>query len=474
MHQSKLIVLLKSLSKVELNHFIEFTASPFFNKNSKVNQLLQLLVKAYPRFSPEQTDRKKVYQSLFNDKNIHEQKLRYLSSDLTSLLENFLAYSTFEKDTFSKQHFLLDAYRSRNISQFDKQLLQKEKKLFEDNPYQNGRHYRQSFLYQLDVYNHNPDKREISVEDNLREIIRDLDIYYIINKLQYSAELINHTNLMAGEFEPLLLKEILTYLESHDHDNVPEISIYYQILKTLLDSEDETHYTRLKEKLLLQINQLSASVINDMYVYARNYCVKKINLGRADYLEELFELYKTLIEKKIIFRKGYLSQWDYKNIVATGLRLKAFDWVKNFVIDYQKTLIPQDRKNAFTYNLALYHFHIKQYDKTLNLLKDVLFTDVYYHLDSKSLLMKTYYEMEESDPLYSLIEAFYAYLRRNKSISKYQMKSYSNFLHYAKRLLKYRYRRKEFVEKLKPEIELKEAVANKTWLLAKINELLSV
>jgi len=152
---------------------------------------------------------------------------------------------------------------------------------------------------------------------------------------------------MAGEFEPLLLKEILTYLESHDHDNVPEISIYYQILKTLLDSEDETHYTRLKEKLLLQINQLSASVINDMYVYARNYCVKKINLGRADYLEELFELYKTLIEKKIIFRKGYLSQWDYKNIVATGLRLKAFDWVKNFVIDYQKTLIPQDRKNAF-------------------------------------------------------------------------------------------------------------------------------
>jgi len=127
MHQSKLIVLLKSLSKVELNHFIEFTASPFFNKNSKVNQLLQLLVKAYPRFSPEQTDRKKVYQSLFNDKNIHEQKLRYLSSDLTSLLENFLAYSTFEKDTFSKQHFLLDAYRSRNISQFDKQLLQKEK-----------------------------------------------------------------------------------------------------------------------------------------------------------------------------------------------------------------------------------------------------------------------------------------------------------------------------------------------------------
>jgi len=88
--------------------------------------------------------------------------------------------------------------------------------------------------------------------------------------------------------------------------------------------------------------------------------------------------------------------------------------------------------------------------------------------------MKTYYEMEESDPLYSLIEAFYAYLRRNKSISKYQMKSYSNFLHYAKRLLKYRYRRKEFVEKLKPEIELKEAVANKTWLLAKINELLSV
>ncbi len=472
MYQSKLVILLKSLTKVEINHFNDFVDASFFNKNPKINKLLQLLIPYYPKFLSPQVNRKNIYHQIFNDSPIKEQKLRYLSTDLTNLLEQFLVLKELEKRPFDKCTYLLDALGARDIRQFDKQVLQKEKILLDQSPYQNSIFYQQAYRYQLALYNHNPDKRALSVEDNISAIIRNLDISYIIKKLQYSAELINHTNLMAGEFEPLLLNEILAYLDKHEHDNVPEISIYNQILKTLLFSENETYYKQLKEKLNLQTGQLPPPVINDMYVYARNYCIKKINLGQTIYLKELFELYQTLIDRRIIFKNDILSQWDYKNIVAVGLRLKAFDWVYDFIKSYKQKLPREAVENAYNYNLALYHFHTGQYKKTLDLLNNVLFTDVYYHLDSKSLLMKTYYAMEESDPLYSLIEAFYVYLRRNRSISKYQLKSYSNFLHYAKRLLKYRYRRKEFLEKLKPEIENKEAVANKTWLLARIDELI--
>lgn len=95
-----------------------------------------------------------------------------------------------------------------------------------------------------------------------------------------------------------------------------------------------------------------------------------------------------------------MSQWDYKNIVYLGLRLEEYSWVKNFIIKYNEELDPKTRKNAMSYNMAYYHFFLNNYDETLTLLRSVEFSDVYYHLDSKSLLMKTYYELEETEPFF--------------------------------------------------------------------------
>ena len=52
------------------------------------------------------------------------------------------------------------------------------------------------------------------------------------------------------------------------------------------------------------------------------------------------------------------------------------------------------------------------------MLLKVEFNDVYYHLDSKSLLMKVYFELDEYDAFSSLVDAFKIYLRRNQTISE--------------------------------------------------------
>ena len=49
------------------------------------------------------------------------------------------------------------------------------------------------------------------------------------------------------------------------------------------------------------------------------------------------------------------------------------------------------------------------------------------------MLMKIYFEMGESDPLFSHFDAFKTYLRRNKVISKYQHTVHANFIKFTKK-----------------------------------------
>ena len=121
--------------------------------------------------------------------------------------------------------------------------------------------------------------------------------------------------------------------------------------------------------------------------------------------------------------------------------------------------------------MAWYHFFRKEYDKTLKTLLKVEFTDVYYHLDAKSLLLKTYYELGEEDALYSLFDAFKIYLRRNKLISEYQSEVYQNLIGYARRLVTARNGSNRVnLDDLRKEVLESKRVADLNWLLSKIDE----
>ncbi|MEM7040176.1 MAG: hypothetical protein AAF570_24625 [Bacteroidota bacterium] len=107
------------------------------------------------------------------------------------------------------------------------------------------------------------------------------------------------------------------------------------------------------------------------------------------------------------------------------------------------------------------------YSNAKKLLREVEFTDVYYHLDSKALLLKTYFELRDWEPLESLIEAFRIYLRRNKMISDYQRKVYLNFLKFAKKLYRYHHRRGPSIPVILADMETTREIADLRWLRQK-------
>lgn len=466
---TKLIGILKTLTKVELNHFGELVTSPYFNKNQSVSRLYETLAGLYPKFSDEDVDRHEVFRKLFPGSKFDEQKLRYASSDLVKLLELFLMLQELDPKNPDALHMLYEALRKRGLDKYSEQIIETSAKTLTAHPLEDMAFFLQRYQNEIDRYNQVSGRRNIAIRENLESLLQSLDTFYIINKLKYSSEVINHMNVWAGDYKPLLLEEILTHLKSNPEQS-PAVSIYYHILKTLTHSDEEHWYFDLKALLAEHVTRFSKGELNDMYIFARNYCAKRINKGDLRYLPEVLDLYKTLLRDEIIFQDGWLSQWDFKNIVSAALRLEEFEWAENFIRTFKPKLRPEHRDNAYTYNLALLNYHLGRYGKTLELLRDVEFTDVYYHLDCKSLLLKTYYETEATRPLLSLMDAFYIYLRRNRLISAYQKEGYSNFLKFFKKLMKVRFMDREAARKVREEIEATKAVANLSWLLKKVDE----
>jgi hypothetical protein len=157
--------------------------------------------------------------------------------------------------------------------------------------------------------------------------------------------------------------------------------------------------------------------------------------------------------------------------------LGELEWTEQFIHQYKIMLPPKEQENAFIYNLAAFYFEAKHYKKSLLLLHEVKFTDSSYYIGAKIIQLKSYYELEESDAFYALIEAFRIYLLRNRTLSDYRKRANLNFLKLAQKIFKlkeneYIVGKKAFTEKLnklKSQVANTSPLVNKQWLVDNLN-----
>ncbi|MEZ5013193.1 MAG: hypothetical protein R2794_02780 [Chitinophagales bacterium] len=470
MFQNKSIGILKTFTNQELRQFDEYLRSPFFNKNQTILQAFELIRSFHPAYDHPDLERTRLFKRIFGVDAYDEQKLRYLMTDLTKQLEEFLCIKAISDEQLFKYHLLLYTYRMRRLDKAFLNTLKLAEKALNDQPRRDVSHAFYEYLFEEDRYRFMSERTEHLHETNLQNVVDNLDKYYILNKMRYCAEIINNKNVVAINYKLFLYDEIMNHIRHNPLDYMPAAKIYYNIILTLTEPENKAHYNNLLELLKEHHQLFSKEEIYDMYVYAKNYCIRKINHGDIIFIEELFELYKVMLRDKIILKDNLLSQFDYKNIVYLGLRVNAFDWVKNFIIKYNENLDPASRKNAYTYNMAYFHFFQQNYDEVLTLLRSVEFTDFYYHLDSKSLLLKTYFELGESDAFFSLVEAFKVYIKRNNLIPSYQKAGYNNMIKLTSKLFKWKLNPKHNLESLTEEFGNTKPVVDILWIRKKLEE----
>jgi len=449
-------------------NFNLYLQSPYHNKDKSLIKLNDAILKFYPNFNITDKQVAKIYKTVFG-KTYNQNYFRVQLSALTEQAENFLAQQYFEQSKSLKTAFKLEALNQTNHSK----LFNKVRKQHLANAIEvkSEKYYLHEYMIkqvEVDYYVNNESR---NIAEGLNDLIKGLDEFYLSSRLKLICERLSQGNVFGSNEANLFPQQIAAYATQNTFKNNPVVVTYLNLYHSLTEPNNEVWFFRIKENLKAYQEILTKEDLLDIYVYATNYCVRKINTGSGDYLTELFELYKFALESELLITEGFIEPFLFKNIVSVALRCKAFDWTKTTIDNYKTKIEKEHRPTAMAYNLANYFFYNGEYSKSQQQLFKVEFLDVVYATDYRALLIKIYFEENEFDALDSMLESFSTFLRRQK-ISVNLKKAYLNFVKLTKQISRTSPRDTKRLQLLQTRINDTSPVADRQWLLAKVGEML--
>lgn len=459
----------RSLSPEEQRRFKKYLCSPYFNADERLVKLWDWLLKAQ---QSGVGDKAEAFSVIFPTETFQDAKMRHHCSYLLRHLLDFVGIEQLKQKPFEQQLLTLEGLERPGLEKF---FHRTERKLssYMDKPGRRDQgHFLQALRLSFRLTAKVQAKMSRSQDQLLVESDRQLDLFYTLSKLRSACSFINNQQVlkgMDGGIDIQVLNDnpdqgLALQVDIEGNPGLPiAIQVYFDVYQSLIQSDNEGHYQTLKQRLPEVSQVFSPSELRTLYTFAQNYCIRKINAGKQHYLSELFELYQEMIQSHLILENGTLSPWHYKNITVTALRLGKFDWVEAFLEQNRSKIPTKYRENAFTYNSAKLNFYRKEYSEVLRLLQKVEYEDLFYNLDSKAMILKTYYESREWDALESMMESFAQYLRRNRTVPEKHKKNYLNLIRFVKKMSGIP--SSEVLQKLKKDLESSQNVADKDWIL---------
>lgn len=480
MQKNKLYSILSYFNKYEQNRLRKYLISPYFNKNEDLVKLFEILIEDINKKEKnsdtqkvqfKELEKENLWFTLYPKMKFDGVKFRKLFSDLLRLVEGFLAQQIYDENPLHQATYLIEAVGKNGMSKLYSSTMRNARRLSKQQFLQPANYYYYQYQIEKNFFELSEHEFKRVEKKNLEEIADNLDLFYIAEKLRYYCAILSHQHIISHEYKMPFIDNIIEQVRSNKYNEIPPIAIYYQIYLTLTDIENTNHYYILKELLEKHGLQFPKMEAYNIYDSTMNYCIRKINAGHPHFLKEYFDIYVDFLEKEIIFIRGQLTLLQFKNIIVTALRLGKYEWTEKFITNYQYRLPEASRENAVTFNYARLYFYQKKHDKVIELLREVEYEDVTYNLSSKAILLFTYYETDEVEPLYSLMESFRTFLNRHKEIPAQRRKNYHNLIKFTKKLTKIIAGEKKAIDKIKAEIDNTPALVNKDWLLEKIAEL---
>ncbi len=480
MSESKIYLLLLVFDKKELRELEKFVESPFFNTDKSVIRLFKWLKKHLENKKQAPT-KHMTYIRTFTDKTLttnaltpaEAQALNVVSSKLTQLVFNYLAWKKMESNKAYKQHLLLQSFLDNNAPDlfrlhFTKIYPQNKTRQISAETYYN------QYLLEYDFSRWNlQQKRNIQQKDNLQSVSDNFVLYYLIQQLELGCEMLSFSRAYKTLYNYDALTNALEMTALPQFRDQPLIKIYRTAV-LILKNEQTTHFEQLKNLLDSHEHEIARRVLNDMYILATNFCTRRIIAGQTEYLEELFQIYQLMSEKNLLVEGEYIPVDKMKNIISVACQLRHFDWIRQLIEDSKLLIAPRFRESVYYFGIGTIHFYKGELQEAISHLIRVDDIDINYHLSGRFVLMKAYYDLDEdfSERTEQIFKSFIAYIKHNKVISTVNKEGYTNF---TKTLISL-YRIKHMVGKRSLEVvenrlQNYSRVSDKKWLLEKINAL---
>jgi hypothetical protein len=234
LHNSKLIITLKSLSANELNRFADYVKSPIFNTKTILSDFVDLIITTKPSFTDDLLLKENVYKKLYADIPYDDRKMRWLMSYMLDLLYDYFAFIQNESKAINKKIMLLEQFRARCLNDdFEKLYLQLKKEAEEtDFREYDNLYYKNHFAIEQIADNYavrTKMKKGIPiVEDHLQQMHIYLDRLYLVSKfklgcktatrnfqLPFSKELIQKRKILSLNMAEKAISHLLDHSKSY-------------------------------------------------------------------------------------------------------------------------------------------------------------------------------------------------------------------------------------------------------------------
>ncbi len=460
---NKLFPFLNNFSKTELKKFQEMVGAVYFNKRKDVQQLLYFYLK-----NTKKQDELALFQMVYPDKPFSKTEWHLLCSRLFKLGEQFLTLQELDTQKTTQKILLSTAYRKRKQPVFYKSAYAAAEKLLDNQPIQDAQFWKNKHAIANDFYDfissHNRKHKT-----NLQEVNDRLDAFYLTNKLKTACLAYARKTINQETYEIHFLANILDFLETHQElAKIPSIQVYHLCYQVITNQENEQLFTELRHAIATHQHRFQRTEQRDIFLFATNYCIRRLNEGKAIYIREAFELYRLSLDAGFLLEDGVMPESTFSNIVSLAVKLKEYDWASTFLEDNRQLLKP-------VFQLPLYHFckgrllyESGNLDDSMRHLAQVDTKTGFLLLGTKVLQLKIYYEQEEFDSLTYLLDSLRVYLQRRKDLG-YRKRNYEQLIYFFKKLIEIPFQSKTKKAVFIKELQAVEGFSEKEWMLRMAN-----
>ncbi len=479
-----LIEVLKALNPGEFREFGRFAASPFHNGRKEVDRFFRVIKPYYPTFDDKKMQKKNLFKKLYPGKKYDDSIIRKLSSFLLKAAERYLAYTGLEEDSFYLELSLAIQLSNKGLYNHSEKKLKalddKYKLLIGDyeyyfwKRYMIERHKNAIFAYRGD--DHLASEAIMNRTDYLSYhmavmICKSLISLYI-NQKNFNADYSKSDfHIFINNFN---FEKYIAELQNKGHDYYQIIAVEYYQAMALLEPGSDDYFIEFKKLLKSELGKFSYIEQINLFSIFEAVCTLKIESGKKEFSEDLFEAYKEMLDKKLYSYSpgGSFILRIFRNIVHAAVNLKEYTWLESFMEKYLKELPPDTVENMGSLARALLLFEKGEYGKSLEAVSLIQYELFHFKIDIKNLQLRIFYELGLFEEANSLIDTYKRFISGNRYISGRYKELAGNFINLTERILIAREKNDKFSAKtIISEISENKNTLYDDWLTEKANSM---
>ncbi len=472
---SKLVYFLSAFEASDRKQFRDFLDSPVFNKQEEPRLLFTYIEKNCLKKEIQEIDDAKAKSFIWKKKNVGSNKLNKIKTALLNLCLEYLEFRNWQKQPEKKKIGLLEELNLLEDQSYFDQYYRKAFQSLEKSRDKNLGMYsiRLEMESQQLVFRQLHESR--SEKNHLLATIDALEKHVLAYVLKYAYAAINQSRIIGLQDLPDWIRDFASQVRWEQVQGEPLLEIYFLLYQTRLPGEHSQKISELKSLILEHSSDFAPDEANDLYTGALNNISRQRQMAGKDLLQEIFDLYESMVEVYAKEKGKGLVPWHFKNIVSIAARLKRFEWVEEFLTQGPQLLALDEEamQRAIDYNRGVLSFYKGEFKQAEKYLHQILpgAKDIFYASDARAYLLMCYYENGDSIGMESLVHSFRMFLSRSDRVSESHRESYLEFMRVFRRVLATPPQDDVRLQLLKTDIDQLKFSVGKSWLLEKVSQL---